>query len=236
MKTLNTAVKVMAFLLVIGALLFSCSFAGEANIGRLVINVPGSGAGARAVGISSQFVQNLRFEVTCSPAETNTADQVTQIFKAGSTVSLTLAEGEWAVDVSVFHENESNYSLGGSGDTVFIKKGKITTITMNINVDNWNYDVLDFEITGPGARVSGYIDNYGMPCTIDVELPVSEVNFAKPMNYIIIHNGAYAELEGKRIGKTGSFLFVGDYTPYNLRVYAGNGNWRDFELYVHGNW
>jgi hypothetical protein len=137
MKTLNSIVKTIAALCIIGALFFSCSANGTDEYGTLVIKLPGSGSAREAASPEHpDFLDTLTYRTECS----NGTKKVSQDDPSGKTVSISLPPGWWKVTLTVLDAN--NNEVGSNKNEpkwVFIESGRINSTSITIALDQYPY-------------------------------------------------------------------------------------------------
>jgi len=140
MKKLNSIVKTIAALSIMGALFFSCSMYDPDKDGTLVIKLPGPDS-ARAVSSDAR-----QYRIACG----NGTEEAIRVASSGS-VSMSLSSGQWAVILTVLDNDGQN--IGSSDpETVVIEGGKTKSLSIEINLDKDKYYL------GPGSlMLSGQV-------------------------------------------------------------------------------
>ena len=153
--TMKTFGKV-AFIFIIGILIFSCEFVSQEQYGTLIIKLPESEqsqAQIRAAGdpISPGFTGTLSYRVECKGPSSVTKD-----FLAGGTVSISLAPGNYTVTVYIL--NAAGTIIGSGSVQTSIVANSSTTVPMGeIAIDTFRCDITSFGLTIGSSRYAGII-------------------------------------------------------------------------------
>jgi len=132
MKTLNSTVKIIAALCIIGALFFSCSINDADKHGTLTIKLPGSDS-ARAASPDFTDFTDLKYRIVCSGS-----DEVSLDAGSGDFVSITLLPGKWTVTLTV--SDSTGQDIGSSKpETAVIESGKTTSVSIYVALDEYPY-------------------------------------------------------------------------------------------------
>jgi len=138
MKTLKYVIKIIVVLF-IGTLFFSCSMEGPNGYGNLVINLPESAARALAT-VPSEYASKLYYRVDCTGN-----GSVSQFFRYGDRVSISLPTGGWNVTVTVL--NAGGGPIGSGSTPVTIESGKTTNAQVPVTIAANSRDITFFAIT-----------------------------------------------------------------------------------------
>ena len=134
----------IAFIFIIGILIFSCEFVSQEQYGTLIIKLPESEQNQtqiRAAGdlISDPFKATLSYRVECKGPSSITKD-----FSAGGSISIALIQGKYTITVYIL--NASGAIIGSATvKDVEIKPNNPTTVPMgDIPVDTSLNNITSF--------------------------------------------------------------------------------------------
>jgi len=152
MKTLNSIVKAIAALAIIGALFVTCSINNADEYGTLVIKLPGSNS-ARTV---SDYTK-LNYHIKCS---SDTEEDVTSDAVSGDSISIRLSPGHWDITLTVL-DDEREKEIGRGTATADIESGETKTVSIHIEVDEYPYlgETLNFSGQVYGGASQDYNQN-----------------------------------------------------------------------------
>jgi len=226
MKTFNSIIKTLPLFLLVGMLLFSCSFNGNDSYGTLVLNLPGSDP-ARA--ISREFINTLHYNVVCDGG--GDKEEVSQKFRSGESASILLSPGNWNVTVTVLNAADEDISRGGSKVSVNIEAGKTASVTIPISIDTSGNKITSFSITGSInserseiKNGNGYDDSR---ITVYVKPnETGEINKNETVKIEYIHTGVSAA------PLSGSSLSIASLENSDITVTAENGYIRTYTVTV----
>jgi len=165
MKILNSTVKTIAALCIIGALFFSCSTNDTDERGTLVIKLPGSASARNAF---TDFTE-LKYRIECG----NSLEKVSLNAGSGVSFSISLSPGKWTVTLTAL--DAADQKIGSSEpETAVIKGGKTTSISIYVALDEYPYWGETLELFGQvyGGESQDY--NFDKPYDHNADVYVKE--------------------------------------------------------------
>ena len=183
MKAMNSTLKTVAAIFILGLLFFSCGFSTAENYGTLVISLPGGASPSMSRNtVPADFQSTFSYRIECTGP-----GKLSREIRGGASVSMPLPVGDWSVTLNVLNASGRIIGKNELPVPVTIENGKTAAIEIPVTIEADHCDITSFAVILNSKRYSGAIDQDKN--TITARLPYGILTGSATVSFSLTYEG-----------------------------------------------